>query len=184
MRILVAGLAVFAAACVAEVDENGESAPGGYTLEVRASSLDQTYLVTTPDGRVVGARAADGASALMNNDRALALAGEPPPRGETPPEVMSLRLPGFQMQINAEEESGDNGRVALSIGAKGQNIVVHADEGGPGEADDRAYVRITGADADSVRHFVEDAEGISLEVKAAMLAELGLGAVQPEEAQP
>lgn len=184
MRLLIAGLAVFTAACSADVnvDSDGAPADGGYTLEVRATEGEQTYLVTAPDGRVVGARAAEGASALMNNDRARALAGDPPPQGETPPEVMSLRFPGLEMQINAEEGEGETGRANVSINADGQNIVVNADEGGPGEADDRAYVRITGANEDSVRNFINDAEELSADVKAEMFTALGISAA--EETQP
>lgn len=173
------GMAALVAACSGEVNIDGAAAPDeGYTLEIRATEGEQTYLVTAPDGRVVGARAAEGASALMDSDRARALAGDPPPQGEAPPEVMSLRLPGLDMQINAEEDdaSGENGRVALSIGREGQNIVVNADEGGPGEADDRAFVRITGADADAVRDFINDAERLAPSVKAEMLTELGIAA--------
>jgi hypothetical protein len=182
MRLVIAGIATLVAAC-ADAEMPGAAAPGeGYTLEVRATEGQQTYLVTAPNGRVVGARAAEGASALMNNDSARALTGDPPPQGELPPEVMSLRLPGLDMQINAEEDDtgGDNGRVALSIGGEGRNIVVNADEGGPGEADDRAYVRITGADESTVRDFIADAEELSPDVKAEMLAELGLTAANPE----
>lgn len=184
MRILIAGLALMAAACSGDVNVDGAAAPGeGYTLEIRATEGEQTYLITTPDGRVVGARAAEDASALMDAERALALAGDPPPQGETPPEVMSLRLPGFDMQINAEEDDagGENGRVALSIGREGQTIVVNADEGGPGEADDRAYVRITGASEDAVRDFINDAEELAPSVKAEMLAELGIDAAAEEQ---
>jgi len=179
MRILIIVMAALAGACTADVD--GAAAPGdGYILEVRASAAEQTYLITTPDGRVVGARAAEGASALMNDDRARALASDPPPQGELPPEVMSLRLGGFEMNINAEEDDagGDSGRVAISLGGDDRNIVVNADEGGPGEADDRAYVRITGVDVATVRDFIQDAEELSPEVKAEMLAELGLAAAQ------
>lgn len=179
MRVWIVGMAALVAACSGDVTVDGAPAPGeGYTLEVRATQSEQTYLVTAPDGRVVGARAAEGASALMDSDRARALAADPPPQGETPPEVMSLRLPGLDMQINAEEDDagGENGRVALSIGREGQNIVVNADEGGPGEADDRAFVRITGANADAVRDFINDAEELAPSVKAEMLAELGIAA--------
>jgi len=187
MRVLIAGMAALGAACTADMNVDGAAAPGeGYTLEVRASELDQTYLVTTPDGRVVGGRAAEGASALMNSESARGLAGDPPPMGEPPPEVMSLRLPGLSMQINAEGDraNGENGRAAVSISAEGQNITVNADEGGPGEADDRAYVRITGADEDAVRDFINDAEELSAEVKAEMLAELGIAATRQEEPKP
>ncbi len=180
MRTMVAVLALCAAACAPAPNESGEA--GGYTLEIRASGAEQTYLITAPDGAVVGARAAEGASALMDNQRAQRLVGDPPPQGDQPPEVMSLRLPGFEMNVNAEEDDaqGDRGRVAIRLGGEGRNIVVNADEGGPGEADDRAYVRITGADERTVREFIEEADELSLEVRAAMLSELGLSAAAPE----
>jgi hypothetical protein len=188
MRALIVGVAALAAACSADVSEDrSPAAGGGYMLEVRATQGEQTYLVTAPDGRVVAARAAEGASALMDADRALAFAGDPPPQGEVPPEVMSMRVPGFEMKINADEENaaGDNGRVAMSIGGSGgTNIVVNANEGGPGEADDHAQVRITGADEEAVRDFIQDAEELSPEVKAQMLAELGIDAAQQDETQP
>ncbi len=186
MRVLIVGLAALAAACSADVNSGGGAAPGeSYILEVRATSGEQTYLVTAPDGRVVGARAAEGASALMDSDRARGLAGDPPPQGDMPPEVMSLRFPGVDLQINAEGDGDDkNGRAAVSINAGDHNVIVHADEGGPGEADDRVYVRITGADQNAVRDFIEDAEELSPQVKAEMLAELGIAAAQHDEAQP
>jgi hypothetical protein len=97
---------------------------------------------------------------------------------------MSLRFPGVDLQINAEEGEGETGRANVSINAGDHSVVVNADEGGPGEADDRAYVRITGADQDAVRDFINDAEELSADVKAEMLAELGISAVLPDEAQP
>lgn len=186
MRAWIAGLAALAAACSGEVTVDGDTAPGeSYTLEVRATEGEQTYLVIAPDGRVVGARAAEGASALMNGDRARELAGDPPPQSETPPEVMSLRLPGIDMQVNADEGEGESGRANVSINAGEHSVIVNADEGGPGEADDRAFVRITGADEDAVRDFVNDAEELSPQVKAEMLTELGITAASAEdEAQP
>lgn len=182
MRALIAVLALAVlVGCDASVEssggDNASSSSGGYTLEIRADAAQQTYLITTPDGRTVGARAAEGASALMDTSRAQALAGEPPPQGSDElPEVVAMRLPGFEMSVsgNDEDKSGENGRVALSIGGGEQNIVVHADEGGPGEADDTAYVRITGADEAAVRDFVRDAEELSPEVKTELLAALSL----------
>lgn len=186
MRFVIVGLAALAAACSADVNVDGAAAPGeGYTLEVRATSGEQTYLITTPDGRVVGARAAEGASALMDGERARGLASDPPPQGDAPPEVMSLRLPGLDMQINAEgDDSTENGRANVSINAGGHSVLVNADEGAPGEADDRAYVRITGADEATVRDFINDADELSAEVKAEMFTELGIAATAPEGAQP
>lgn len=189
MRVLTVGLAALAAACSAEVNGPGiDAGGGGYTMEIRTTQGEQTYLITTPDGRVVGARAAEGASALMDSQRALALAGDPPPEGEAPPEVMSMRVPGFEVKVNADEDSGGgdgNARVAVSMGgSEGMNVVVNANEGGPGDADDRATVRITGANEEAVRDFIQDAEELSPEVKTQMFAELGIDAAQQEEAQP
>lgn len=177
MRALIIGLALFAAACdgtvIVDGDNDGEG--GGYRLEVRASEGEQTYAVTAPDGRVVAARAAGGASALLDRDGLRALAAAAPIETSAP-EVMSLRLPGFEMSINARDDdaSGDSGAVALSIGAEGQRIEVNAYEGGPGDADDRAHVLITGADEAAVRDFIRAADTLSPAVQAQMLAELGL----------
>ncbi len=181
MRVVIAALALAAlAACDGSVrsDEKGEAgAPAeGYTMVIRATEGEQTYLITGPDGRTVGARAAEGASALMDAARAQSLMGEPPPRMEEVPEVMSMRLPGFEMSVGGTEDGaeGDNGQVKLSIGHGQQRVEVNADEGGPGEADDRAFVRITGADEEAVREFIADAEELSPDVKTQMLAGLGL----------
>lgn len=181
--IAAAALALVAACDSGTVSVNGNDVqvgdPGGYTLEIRASEAEQTYLVTAPDGHTVGARAAEGASALMDASRAQALVSEAPPQrsGDEVPEVMSLRVPGFEMNISGTpDETGDSddGRVAMRIGGGETNIIVEADEGGPGEADDRAYVRIQGVDEAAVREFIADADELSPAVQAQMLAELGL----------
>jgi hypothetical protein len=179
MRWLIAALALALAACDGSVTTGGggeQAAASGYTIEIRATEAEQTYLVTAPDGRTVGARAAEGASALMDATRVRALVSEPAPAGEEIPEVMALRVPGFEMSIGGTEDdaNGGRGRVALSIDGGAQNIEVNADEGGPGEADDRAYVRITGADEEAVRDFIAKADELSPAVQAQMLAELGL----------
>jgi hypothetical protein len=180
MRQWIVALVLGVGACDGAIEAGGdasEAARGGYTLEVRVDEGAQTYLVVAPDGRIVGGRAADGASALMDSDRARALAAESPPQGEDLPEVISMRFPGFEMSISGDEEdkNGDRGQVRMSVGgAEGHNITVNADEGGPGDADDRAYVRITGADEDAVREFISEADALSPAVQAQMLAELGL----------
>lgn len=180
MRWLAALVALgLVAACDArDVEVNGVEVgePGGYTVEIRASDLEQTYLILTPDGRTVGARSAEGASALMDGERAQALVAEAPPRNdEEVPEVFSMRVPGFEMSVGATEDdaSGDNSQVNMRLGGGEQNIVVNADEGGPGEADDRAYVRITGMDENAVREFIAEADELSPAVQAQMLTELG-----------
>jgi hypothetical protein len=180
MRWVIAALALGAvAACdgaTSTATNNGTPATtDGYTMEIRATEASQDYVVVAPDGRIVGARAADGASALMDVARAQSLVAEPPPEGADAPEVFSMRLPGFEMAVSGAEENadGDNGAVNLSIGGE-QNVIVRANEGGPGDADDTAFVRITGADEESARDFINDAEELSPEVKTQMLAELGL----------
>jgi hypothetical protein len=181
MRWAFAALVFGLAACGGEVSAPGDgeqAAAGGYTIEIRANDAQQTYLITAPDGRIVGARAAEGASALMDATRAQALAADPPPQSDEAPEVLSLRVPGFDLSIGANEENaeGDNGRVRLSLGGEnGQRVEVNANEGGPGDADDNAFVRITGADEQSVRDFIAEQDELSPSVQAQMLAELGLG---------
>ena len=185
MRWMIVALALGAAACdgaVTTSDGKQGAAPQGYTMEVRANANQQTYLISAPDGRIVGAQSAEEASALMDTSRARTLMAEPPPRMEDVPNVMSLRLPGFDMSIGGEDngENGDSkdddhGQVHLSIGSvHGQHVEVRADEGGPGDEDDRAFVRITGANEEAVRDFLDDAEDLSPEVKRQMLAGLGL----------
>lgn len=181
MRLAIAALALVLAACDGATDVSTDSKAGesagasGYTLEVRATEAVQSYVVKAPDGRIVGARAAEGASALMDASRAQAIAAEAPPESEDIPEVMSIRLPGFQMSVGGTDEdaNGDNGSVNLSIGGE-QNVIVRANEGGPGDADDTAFVRITGADEETARDFINDAEELSPEVKTQMLSALGL----------
>jgi|SRR5690606_3274313 len=179
MRFAFAALALALAACEGGTGENqtntGSAAASGYTMEIRATEAVQTYVVTAPDGRTVGARAANGVSALMDASRAQALAAEAPPEGDELPEVMSLRVPGFEMSIAGTEEdaNGDNGSVSLRIGGE-QGVIVRANEGGPGDADDSAFVRISGADEAAARKFIADAEELSPEVKAQMLSALGL----------
>lgn len=180
MRWMIAALALGLAACdgSATTSPNADgttAAADGYTLEIRATQDVQTYLVTAPDGRIVGSRATDGVSALLDANRAQSLASEPPPQGEPQPEVMAMRWPGFEMSISGTEEdgNGENGSVNISIGGE-QHVEVRADEGGPGDADDTAYVRITGADEAAVRDFINDAEELSSETKTEMLGALGL----------
>jgi hypothetical protein len=179
MRWVIAALALGLAACdgstTTSTNADGTAATSGYTLEIRAMQDVQTYLVTAPDGRIVGGRAANGVSALLETDRAQSLAAEPPPEGEPLPEVISMRWPGFDMSISGSDEDadGENGSVNISIGGA-QRVEVRANEGGPGDADDTAYVRITGADEASARDFINDAEELSSETKTQMLSVLGL----------
>ncbi len=143
MRWVIVALALGLAACDGSTtttsggDGTTTAAADGYTLEIRAMESVQTYLVTAPDGRIVGGRAAEGVSALLDAGRAQSLAAEPPPEGEPQPEVMAMRWPGFEMSISGDEENanGENGSVNISIGGE-QQVEVRANEGGPGDADE------------------------------------------------
>lgn len=182
MRSLILALALGAAACSGDINI-GDAEPGeGYRLEVRASAAEQTYVITSPEGEMVAARAADGVSTLMDASAVQALAATAVPESDAP-EVMSLRVPGFEMSIGAEDGNPDGGDANVDIsvgGAGGQRIQVNADEGAAGEGDDRAHVLITGADEAAVRDFIRDAEELSPEVKSQMLAALGLEPVGQE----
>lgn len=147
---------------------------GGYTLEVRAVEGVQTYVVTGPDGRQTGTRVAEGASALMDASAIQGLGDMEPLRDEPNPEVFSLRFPGVDISVAADESDPNSESATVRVNAGGRTVHVDAEDGGPGENDDRANVRITGATEEDARDFINDAEDVSAEVKQQMLAALGL----------
>lgn len=177
MRALLAVLALALAACdgaATDSTESGsEAAAPGYTLEIRASGDAHAFLITAPDGRVVGARAAEGASALMDQDtlRTFAAAPEGADSGR---EVVSLRLPGVSLSVSGEGEGSGQESGRVSINAYGRSVEVNAHEGGPNDNDDLANVRIRGVDEAEVREFIAKADELSPAVQAQMLAALGL----------
>ncbi len=179
MRAWVVILAVLAGACV-DVKPQADNKPegetkSGYTLEVRAGEAEQVFIVTAPDGEIAAARAAGGASALMDAAALrtfLAAAPAAEGEGEEGQEVVSLRLPGVELTVSGDGGAADGGRVSINAG--GHRVEVDANEGGPGESDDRAHVRITGVPAGEAREFIAKADQLSPEVKAQMLAALGL----------
>jgi hypothetical protein len=147
---------------------------GGYTLEVRAVENVQTYIVTAPDGRQTAGRAAEGASALLDTDAIQSLGAMEPLNSEPQPEVFAMRFPGVDISVAADEDNPNSESATVRVNAGGRSVHVDADEGGPGDADDRANVRITGATEEDARDFINDAEEISAEVKTQMLAAVGL----------
>lgn len=173
MRVWIAGLALLAAACDSappSADGGAPAAQSGYVLEVHATDGEQTYVVTAPDGATVGARAAGGASALMDASAMQAFAATPPPEPVTDPAV-SFRAPGLSLAISGDETAdGEGGNVAIAVG--GQTINVDAQDGG--ETGDRAHVRIAGVSAQDARDFINEAEELSPEVRTQMLAALNL----------
>lgn len=181
MRILIAGLALFCVACVDVTSDGGEddraaSAPAGYTLEVRASEAERVFLVTSPDGRIVAARASEGASALMAEPevQALLAAASAPANAESR-EVVSLHLPGINLSVSGDSDgAGETGGGRVSIDAGGHSVEVNASEGGPGDSDDNAHVLIRGVQESEARAFIAKADTLSPAVQAQMLAGLGL----------
>lgn len=175
MRWMIAALALCAAACSETELAGGPDStnpPGGYTLEVRADQDVQVFLVTAPDGRTTAGRATDGVSGIMDAEAARAFTVMP--AGEAPlPEVMALRLPGFDLSIAAEGETGAAEGARVSINAGGRQVEVNAREDGAGESE-RAHVRITGASEADARDFISEADELSPETQAQMLAALGL----------
>lgn len=170
---LAAFAALLAAACVEAKPGAEGNLAGGYTLEIRASEAEQVYLVTAPGGDTVAARASDGVSALLDA-AALRIFNAAAPTEEPMDEVMSLRLPGLNLSISgdADGKGEQGGRVSIDLG--GHSVEVNADEGGPGDGDDRAHVLIRGVPESEVRDFIAKADQLSPAVQAQMLAELGL----------
>lgn len=180
MRALIAILGLALAACDASNDLAGGpgAAPGeGYTVEIRALESAQTYIVTAPDGRVVAARATDGASALLDAPALAALSAQQPfseaAAGDAP-EVFALRFPGVNISVSADEDNPNSESARVSVNAGGHSVLVDANEGGPGEADDHANVRISGLSEADVREFIAKADELSPSVQAQMLADLDL----------
>jgi hypothetical protein len=167
------------AACDGSYSSSSEAATqeptaGGYTLEIRAVEGVQTYVVTAPDGRRSGTRVAEGASALMDADAIQRLGPMEPIQGEPNPEVFALRFPGVDISVAADESDPNSESATVRVNAGGRTVHVDAEDGGPGENDDRANVLITGATESDARDFINDAEDVSAEVKQQMLTALGL----------
>ncbi|MGD9979239.1 MAG: hypothetical protein AB7H66_16430 [Hyphomonadaceae bacterium] len=178
LLLLAVGAPLVLAACDGSYSSSdigdGLDAAGGYTLEVRADDNQQTYVVTAPDGRQTATRVTGGASALLDASAIQSLGDMQPLNTEPQPEVFALRFPGVDISVAADEDNPNNESATVRINAAGRSVHVDADEGGPGDADDRANVRITGASERDAREFINDAEDVSAEVKTQMLAALGL----------
>ena len=178
MRLLLLALAVplILAACDGSYssDSADQEPAGGYTLEVRAVEGVQTFVVTAPDGRSTGSRVAEGASALLDGDQIQSLGAMEPLSDEAHPEVFAMRFPGVDISVAADESDPNSESATVRVNAGGRSVHVDAEDGGPGENDDRANVRITGATEEDARDFINDAEDVSPEVKTQMLAAIGL----------
>ncbi len=198
-NLLVAALAAVAlGACSVGADGGADpsaAAPAeGYTLQVVADEGRQVYLVTHSDGRAAAAKVENGASEIMDAGAAQTEVSERlGVLGATSEAPVAVRFPGFSMSI-AGQDGGENGdRVRIAINAGGREVLVDAEdtnrddqgqavatapvgEGAHVNVDDtdRATVRIAGADEQEARDFINDAENLSAETKAQMLAALNL----------
>ncbi len=178
MRLLLLALAapfILAACDASSMSSSGVQEPaGGYTLEVRAVEGVQTYIVTAPDGRQTASRVAAGTSALLDADQIQRLGVAEPLSAEPHPEVFALRLPGVNISVAADEDDPDGDSATVLVNAGGRTVHVDAQDGGPGDNDDRANVMISGATESDARDFITDAEDVSAEVKQQMLTAVGL----------
>lgn len=178
MRVVsaICALALIAACTDIKPGDDGELAGGpaeGYTLEVRASEGEQVFLVTSPEGRTAAARAAGGASALLDETAMRALPAVA--ASDNMREVVSLRMPGVDLSVSGDPESkGEDGSGRVSINVGGHSVEVNASEGGPGDGDDQAHVLIRGVPEAEAREFIAKADQLSPAVQAEMLAALGL----------
>lgn len=161
---IVIGMALSVAACDGAGGDGAKA--DGWSVQMRASGDDQVFLIAGPDGRQAAAQVSGGASSLMDATAAKAqFAGGP----ETPtppldsPDV-SIKAPGFEMKVQ-EGETEDGGQVEMRLG--GMNLSVNG-------ADNQALVSIEGADARAARKFIDDADALSPEVKAALKEQVGL----------
>lgn len=174
VRTLFAALAGLALAACGDAQMAGsDDPPGGYTLEVRADNDVKVYLVTAPDGRAAAGRAAGDVSGLMEPEAARAFTVMPASEDSELPEVIALRVPGLDLSIRAEGETSDAEGARIAINAGGRQVEIDAQDDGAG-GNERAHVRIRGASEKEAREFIADAEELSAETQAEMLAALGL----------
>ena len=180
MRRFLFVLAVVCAACSPLAGHKG-----AYNLEIRASEDAQFFLVTTPDGHVVGARASKGESAMMDDAAVHALLAAPPVAATTSAtgtstgastntntNTVSIQAPGVSIQASGDDNGkGDNGDAHVSLNVGGPSIQIDAH--GNGEDSGNAHVVINGVDAKAARDFIVHADALSPAVQAQMLAALG-----------
>ncbi|HVZ98899.1 MAG TPA: hypothetical protein VG841_01145 [Caulobacterales bacterium] len=177
-KFLLAAAVLALGACKGESGEaaprHAEATAPGYTLDVFGLDAEQIYLVAHESGRVAAARVLDGRSTLIAADEARRLLAERQAQFTSPQhQVMNVRAGDFSLSINADDDKSGNGAAHIEINGGDGGISIDAQDG-EGEGGDRARVHITGASEETARKFVNDADGLSAEVKAGMLRELGL----------
>jgi hypothetical protein len=191
MRFLVVLAAIFVTACSVNVNGKGH---GGYSFEIRAVGDTHVYVVRGPDGKMAAARSGGGESALLNADELQhALAAMPAPHGgpaadDNGGQTVSINAPGFHLRASGDDNSDDadttthaatshgdhGGNAQISMNIAGFSMNVDADDGGPGDADDRAHVSVSGLSEHDARRFIAEQDDLSPQVQSQMLAALGL----------
>ena len=177
-RLILAAAAVLGlAACDAQGAKSGAHsvAAPGYTLDVFARDNEQIYLVSDAQSHVAAARVVDHVSSLIAADDARALLAQRQEMFHAPREGgVNIQAGGFSMKIDGEgdTDSKEGGNAHIDINAGGHGITIDA-QGDSGDSS-RARVHISGADQDTARKFISEADDLSADVKAQMLHTLGL----------
>lgn len=155
----------------AEAETERAAPDEGYRMQVFATEAGKTYLVARPDGVQVAAMVdASGAAKLVDAGDAHGAIADAAGASPTPSaEQVDVSLPGFRLKVAADEGGGDAAQVHIEAG--GAKVEVNASDG-PGS--EQAVVRVAGASAEDAREFIADAEGLTPDVRAAMLEKLGL----------
>jgi len=152
------------------VSANVGGKSGGYSINVSEQGGATTYLVVRPDGMQVAAVAdAEGSRLIEAGDAHAAMSDTISALGPPPEEKVAIKVPGMSINVQGEDGTPERAKVELNIG--GQSIQV--DAAGPNGGED-SVVKIGGVDADAARQFIDEAEGLSADVKTQMKAKLGL----------
>jgi len=181
-RLFLAAFAALAlAACGAEGGKSGApqaaaTAPG-YTLDVFARNDEQIYLISSPgDDHLAAARVVDHNSSVIAPDEARSLLAERQQLFHPQPDnnAVDIRAGGFSLKINGDGDtnSKEGGSAHIDINAGGHGVSIDAQDNGDNSG--HARVHITGADHDTARKFISDADDLSADVKTQMLQSLGL----------
>ena len=121
---------------------------------------------------------------------AIAAMPTPTPSTESTGDHVSIHAPGFDLHVQGDDvhvnedghlnvdhtshaaastssddngnddhdDHGGSGQVSMNIGGFGMHV--DADDGGPGDADDRAQVTLTGMSAHDARHFIMEQDDV------------------------
>jgi hypothetical protein len=179
MRIkgLFAALAIGAlSACTGsletDVSENAAAPGEGWTMQVLGTEANQIYVVTGPDGKTAAARVQGGVSAMIPDGEAQTLMSEAQTAfsRDLPDEKVSIAAPGVSIKV-AGDESVEGGRGSVRIAVGGVSIDVDGDDS---SGDGRGTVRIAGVDGEAAHKFIDEAEGLSPDVKRQMREKLGI----------